>query len=98
MQYQQRSYILRAQYGTAESEPSPRLHIDPPLRGGDGQRRRSGLFAMRITIVASAVLATSVSAHTIFTQLHVNGVAQGHLKGVRVPVHAIDTNVVLVSY
>lgn len=48
------------------------------------------LYAMKLSIatplLVATSLATSVSAHTIFTQLHVNGVAQGHLKGVRVPV------------
>ncbi|KAG6874593.1 hypothetical protein C0993_000238, partial [Termitomyces sp. T159_Od127] len=31
------------------------------------------------------VLAASVSAHTIFQELYVNGVDQGHLTGIRVP-------------
>jgi hypothetical protein len=41
---------------------------------------------MKILIATGLLLTASVSAHTIFTQLHVNGVGQGHLKGVRVPV------------
>jgi hypothetical protein len=41
---------------------------------------------MMLITATAILLATGVSAHTIFTQLHVNGVAQGHLKGVRVPV------------
>jgi hypothetical protein len=41
---------------------------------------------MKIHVAASALFAASASAHTIFTQLYVNGVGQGHLKGVRVPV------------
>ncbi|KAF9457389.1 glycosyl hydrolase family 61-domain-containing protein [Collybia nuda] len=32
-----------------------------------------------------AVLAASASGHTIFQELHVNGVSQGHLNGIRVP-------------
>lgn len=41
---------------------------------------------MKFSVAALALLTTSVSTHTIFTQLHVNGVGQEHLKGVRVPV------------
>ena len=40
---------------------------------------------MKVYAVTCALLA-SASAHTIFTQLHVKGVAQGHTKGIRVPV------------
>lgn len=42
-------------------------------------------FRMKYSLIVNALL-TSASAHTIFTQLHVNGVGQGHTKGVRVPV------------
>ncbi|KAH7071223.1 glycoside hydrolase family 61 protein [Paraphoma chrysanthemicola] len=42
---------------------------------------------MMLITATAILLATGVSAHTIFTQLHVNGVAQGHLKGVRVPTY-----------
>ncbi|KAH7349011.1 glycosyl hydrolase family 61-domain-containing protein [Pyrenochaeta sp. MPI-SDFR-AT-0127] len=44
---------------------------------------------MKLSIATCSLLA-SASAHTIFTELHVNGVAQGHTKGVRVPVKAGD--------
>ncbi|KAJ4993477.1 glycosyl hydrolase family 61 [Stagonosporopsis vannaccii] len=41
---------------------------------------------MKFSVVVGTFL-TSASAHTIFTQLHVNGVGQGHTKGVRVPTY-----------
>ncbi|KAH6881683.1 glycoside hydrolase [Alternaria rosae] len=41
---------------------------------------------MKAFVVTHSLLA-SVAAHTIFTQLHVNGVAQGHTKGIRVPTY-----------
>lgn len=54
------------------------------------------LYAMKLSIATPLLvvtsLTTSASAHTIFTQLHVNGVAQGHLKGVRVPVQFLSRN------
>ncbi|KAL0070346.1 hypothetical protein AAF712_002534 [Marasmius tenuissimus] len=42
---------------------------------------------MKSTIAASliAILAGSASGHTIFQELYVNGVSQGHLNGIRVP-------------
>ncbi|KAH9882631.1 hypothetical protein J1614_000867 [Plenodomus biglobosus] len=40
---------------------------------------------MKPTLIACSLLG-GASAHTIFTQLHVNGVGQGHTKGIRVPV------------
>ncbi|KAF2125439.1 lytic polysaccharide monooxygenase [Dothidotthia symphoricarpi CBS 119687] len=43
---------------------------------------------MKYTVVASTLLA-SASAHTIFTQLYVNGVGQGQTKGIRVPVRCL---------
>jgi hypothetical protein len=42
---------------------------------------------MEYPIVACALLARA-SAHTISTQLHVNGVAQGHTEGIWVPVRS----------
>jgi hypothetical protein len=66
-------------------EASPRLHIDPPLHNRNVQERKV-LYTMKFSLATSALLATGATAHTIFTQLHVNGVGQGHLKGVRVPV------------
>ncbi|TFK33096.1 glycoside hydrolase [Crucibulum laeve] len=36
-------------------------------------------------IALPVLLASSVSAHTIFQQLYVNGASQGHLTGIRVP-------------
>lgn len=46
---------------------------------------------MKATLLPSFLVA-SASAHTIWTQLHVNGVAQGHTKGIRVPVrHTVGT-------
>ncbi|KAF2650497.1 lytic polysaccharide monooxygenase [Lophiostoma macrostomum CBS 122681] len=41
---------------------------------------------MKVFLVTCSVLA-SASAHTIFTQLWVNGVAQGATKGIRVPTY-----------
>ncbi|KAF1994841.1 lytic polysaccharide monooxygenase [Amniculicola lignicola CBS 123094] len=41
---------------------------------------------MKIVLVTCSLL-TAASAHTIFTQLWVNGVAQGHTKGIRVPTY-----------
>ncbi|PVI04323.1 lytic polysaccharide monooxygenase [Periconia macrospinosa] len=41
---------------------------------------------MKSTLSALALLA-SASAHTIFQELWVNGVAQGHTKGIRVPTY-----------
>jgi hypothetical protein len=49
------------------------------------------LRTMKIAAAFSSLLANA-SAHTIFTQLHVNGVAQGHTKGIRVPV-SIDLSI-----
>ena len=43
---------------------------------------------MKYLATLGALLA-SASAHTIFTQLHVNGLGQGHTKGVRVPVRLL---------
>ncbi|KAF9454848.1 lytic polysaccharide monooxygenase [Macrolepiota fuliginosa MF-IS2] len=37
------------------------------------------------TLASLAWLASTVSAHTIFQELYVNGVSQGHLNGIRVP-------------
>jgi hypothetical protein len=45
---------------------------------------------MMLSITTFMLLAANASAHTIFTQLHVNGIAQGHLKGVRVPVRPCE--------
>lgn len=45
----------------------------------------SSTIDMKITLSTLALLA-SASAHTIFQELWVNGVAQGHTKGIRVPV------------
>ena len=74
-----------------------------PYRSATAQRQsfalQEDLYAMKFSIATSALLATSASAHTIFTQLHVNGVAQGHLKGVRVPVRRLTPfRVCLTSY
>ncbi|CAN9204335.1 unnamed protein product [Alternaria alternata] len=41
---------------------------------------------MKVSVV-TCFLSASASAHTIFTQLHVNGVGQGHTKGIRVPTY-----------
>ncbi|KAJ4293564.1 hypothetical protein N0V90_008847 [Kalmusia sp. IMI 367209] len=41
-------------------------------------------------LLATYVLVAGATGHTIFTQLHVNGVAQGHTKGIRVPVKVGD--------
>ncbi len=38
---------------------------------------KTGLFSL-------AVMASSAAAHTIMQEIYVNGVSQGHLKGVRV--------------
>ncbi|KAF2744903.1 lytic polysaccharide monooxygenase [Sporormia fimetaria CBS 119925] len=38
-------------------------------------------------LLVGASVDSSASAHTIFTQLHVNGVPQGHTKGIRVPTY-----------
>jgi hypothetical protein len=52
---------------------------------------------MKVSVVTCSLLA-SASAHTIFTQLHVNGVAQGQTKGIRVPVRASKANVLLPTW
>nr|AAT64005.1 endoglucanase II [Volvariella volvacea] len=36
-------------------------------------------------LASLVLLAQSVAAHTIFQELHVNGVSQGHINGIRVP-------------
>lgn len=38
-----------------------------------------------VTLASLAWLASIASAHTIFQELYVNGVSQGHLQGIRVP-------------
>lgn len=40
---------------------------------------------MKFTLLSTAALASSVSAHTIFQKVSVNGADQGQLKGVRAP-------------
>jgi hypothetical protein len=47
---------------------------------------RNSISTMKNFFVTCCLLA-GCSAHTIFTQLWVNGVAQGHTKGIRVPVN-----------
>ncbi|KAJ7165703.1 glycosyl hydrolase family 61-domain-containing protein [Mycena crocata] len=39
---------------------------------------------MKVYLSVAALFATSVSGHTIFQQMYVNGVSQGHLTGIRV--------------
>lgn len=41
---------------------------------------------MKPALITCSLLG-GASAHTIFTQLHVNGVGQGHTKGIRVPTY-----------
>jgi lytic cellulose monooxygenase (C1-hydroxylating) len=40
---------------------------------------------MKSTFASLAALITAASAHSIFQELYVNGVDQGHLTGIRVP-------------
>jgi len=40
---------------------------------------------MKLTLLSAAAFASSVSAHSIFQKVSVNGVDQGQLKGVRAP-------------
>lgn len=40
---------------------------------------------MKASICSLAILAGAVSAHTIFQEVYVNGVDQGHLQGIRYP-------------
>lgn len=42
---------------------------------------------MRFPAAALVVAATGASAHTIFQEVYVNGVAQGHTTGIRVPTY-----------
>ena len=51
---------------------------------------------MKVSVV-TCFLSASASAHTIFTQLHVNGVGQGHTKGIRVPVSMLVTTFLLIA-
>lgn len=39
------------------------------------------------TILALGAFATSVYGHTIFQEMYVNGVDQGHINGIRVPTY-----------
>lgn len=40
---------------------------------------------MKASLCSLAVLAGAASAHTIFQEVYVNGVDQGHLNGIRYP-------------